>query len=200
MKKEWKGFAIGFIVAVLMFSTIIPAVASTSRQVTANYNDIKITLDNVEVVPKDANGNVVEPFIIDGTTYLPVRAVANALGLNVEWDGKTHTVKLTNPDTVVTPFDKFKSALDNAGYSYETVAMAADLVGAQSGTKYKFDFGTVELYQFEEGSDILKSAVANGGLSLPGFGVFPCHFKGNLALIVDVNENEDAILNLFNSL
>ena len=44
--------------------------------------------------PKDANGNTVEPFIIDGTTYLPVRAVSNALGLNVGWDDATSTVSL----------------------------------------------------------------------------------------------------------
>jgi hypothetical protein len=32
--------------------------------------------------------------IIDGTTYLPVRAIAEALGLTVGWDGPTKTVYL----------------------------------------------------------------------------------------------------------
>jgi hypothetical protein len=32
--------------------------------------------------------------MVDGTTYLPVRAVASALGLAVEWDGETNTVRL----------------------------------------------------------------------------------------------------------
>lgn len=35
-----------------------------------------------------------EPFILDGTTYLPVRAVAGALGLGVGWDDATSTVTL----------------------------------------------------------------------------------------------------------
>ena len=33
-----------------------------------------------------------EPFIYNGTTYLPVRAVGEALGKQVGWDGKTKTV------------------------------------------------------------------------------------------------------------
>ena len=48
--------------------------------------------------PKDAAGNVVEPFIMNGTTYLPVRAVGEALGMSVNWDGNTHTVYLGDVD------------------------------------------------------------------------------------------------------
>ena len=72
----------------------------SSRAVTAGltYRDIRITLDGVELIPKDAEGNVVEPFILDenGTTYLPVRGVGSALGLEVGWDGATNTVTLTS--------------------------------------------------------------------------------------------------------
>ncbi|MBQ9997667.1 MAG: hypothetical protein IJP19_01465, partial [Clostridia bacterium] len=32
----------------------------------------------------------------NGTTYLPVRAVASALGMDVDWDGNTSTVILSN--------------------------------------------------------------------------------------------------------
>ena len=99
-----------------------------------------------------------------------------------------------------TPFDKFQQGLDNAGYSYEIVPMAAELVGAISGVKYKLDFGTVEVSQFEDGSEALASAVEGGGILLEGFGTFPCDFNGNLAALIDVTENKDAILDLFNSL
>ena len=60
------------------------------------YGNIKITLNGNTVTPQDANGTPVEPFTIDGTTYLPVRSIANALGLGVGWDGATSTVKLTS--------------------------------------------------------------------------------------------------------
>lgn len=60
----------------------------------ALYNNIKIYVDGVKIDPKDANGNAVEPFIYNGTTYLPVRAVGEAIGKPVTWDGTTYSVYL----------------------------------------------------------------------------------------------------------
>jgi len=71
---------------------------SENRTAELAFRDIKITLNGEEFTPKDANGKTVEPFIIDGTTYLPVRGVAEALGLLVEWEGSTFTVKLSVPE------------------------------------------------------------------------------------------------------
>jgi hypothetical protein len=42
--------------------------------------------------PKDAGGNRVDPFIYNGTTYLPVRGVATLFGLKIDWDGDTGSV------------------------------------------------------------------------------------------------------------
>lgn len=66
--------------------------ATTMKTIEAYYSGIKLVVDGVEVTPKDANGKVVDPFVSDGTTYLPVRALANALGKEVEWDGESKTV------------------------------------------------------------------------------------------------------------
>ena len=80
---------------VLTLSLATGAVAlSNSRTAELFFRDIKITLNGSAISPKDANGNTVEPFIIDGTTYLPVRAVADAMGLDVSWDDATNTVVL----------------------------------------------------------------------------------------------------------
>lgn len=35
------------------------------------------------------------PFIVDGSTMVPVRAVAESLGCSVEWDPQTYTVDIT---------------------------------------------------------------------------------------------------------
>gem|GEM_PF-1353894 len=68
------------------------AANAVSKQITVQYNDIKLMVDNVPITPKDSNGTVVEPFIYQGTTYLPVRAVGEAIGKRVIWDGNTKTV------------------------------------------------------------------------------------------------------------
>lgn len=59
---------------------------------------VKIVVDGRELHPTDVNGKTVEPFIYNGTTYLPVRAVAGALNKAVSWDGENFTVYLGNMD------------------------------------------------------------------------------------------------------
>lgn len=76
----------------LMAGSALAASAVTVKTIEANYMGIKIVIDGVEITPTDAGGNVVEPFISEGTTYLPVRAVGNAFGKEVSWDGETKTV------------------------------------------------------------------------------------------------------------
>lgn len=71
-----------------------PAASNATKKIEITYRDIKLLIDGTEIIPTDANGNTVEPFIYDGTTYLPVRAVASALGVEVGWDGDTGTVYL----------------------------------------------------------------------------------------------------------
>lgn len=83
---------------VLVLGLTVAASATTgTRTATLIFNNVKITLDGKEITPVDANGNPVEPFAIDGTTYLPVRAISNALGLNVGWEQATQTVVLSTP-------------------------------------------------------------------------------------------------------
>ena len=67
--------------------------------------DISIELNGSLLQLKDAAGNAVYPISYNGTTYLPVRAVAENLNLDVQWIGETNTVKLTQksntPSTVI---------------------------------------------------------------------------------------------------
>ena len=44
------------------------------------------------IVPTDVNGKTVDVLLYKGTTYLPVRAVANALDQAVAWDGASYSV------------------------------------------------------------------------------------------------------------
>ena len=67
------------LLAVICIALALSVSASTGTVTKElSYSDIKITLDGEELIPSDANGNYVEPFIIDGTTYLPVRGIASA--------------------------------------------------------------------------------------------------------------------------
>ena len=63
-----------------------------AQDMVANTADIQIVIDGEKLTPKDVNGKIVHPFLLDGTTYLPVRAVSEALGQKVEWDGENRIV------------------------------------------------------------------------------------------------------------
>lgn len=66
--------------------------ANITKTIDVQYLDIKLVVDGVQVTPKDVNGAVVEPFVYNGTTYLPIRAIGETLGKEVDWDGNTRTV------------------------------------------------------------------------------------------------------------
>ena len=87
LKKLLKGYLIGFLSAAILLGGVAYAA-----------NVVKIVIDGTEITPRDANGKRVDPIIIDGTTYLPVRAVAEALGKEVYWDGPRYTVYLGKMD------------------------------------------------------------------------------------------------------
>lgn len=100
MKGQWKGFFAGILITLLLVGSIGTAAATVGKKtVELSYNNIKVTLDGKSVDLVDVNGNPVEPFMMANTNYLPVRAVAEALGLTVDWDGATHTVILSSKKT-----------------------------------------------------------------------------------------------------
>ncbi len=79
---------VAIIIALAMLTAVIPAFAAEDLF----YGDITILLDGKELKPVDVDGDEVKPFIKSGSTYLPIRAVAEALGLDVSWDDDTKTV------------------------------------------------------------------------------------------------------------
>ncbi len=97
MKKRLQGLIAGILIGVMSVGGIAGA-KEMNENVEVFYNNIKIFIDGAEIVPKDAAGNTVEPFIMNGTTYLPVRAIANAFGKDVEWDGATAGVYIGKKD------------------------------------------------------------------------------------------------------
>ena len=93
MNKTVKGYLLGFVSAAILVSGGVYA-KSRMETIEVMYNNIKVYKDNVLCELKDANGTVVEPFIYNGTTYMPVRGTANLADMEVTWDGNTQSVYL----------------------------------------------------------------------------------------------------------
>ncbi len=131
MKRELKGFVVGVVLASLVVSAIPTMAEKVSKSAELIYNNIKIVIDGKQADLKDAQGNTVEPFIVEGTTYLPVRAVASALNKAVSWDGATQTVYLGKNEEVGQPSMWLKDLETFSGEPSEFIDIAKHSVGTE---------------------------------------------------------------------
>ncbi|HEY8343298.1 MAG TPA: copper amine oxidase N-terminal domain-containing protein, partial [Calditerricola sp.] len=94
--EDWEG--IDYVAKVAIANVVTPAPDAQKATVVFTVDNTKYTVNGVE---KTAD---VAPYIKDGRTFLPVRYVAEALGVssdNILWDAATKTVTLFKGDRVV---------------------------------------------------------------------------------------------------
>ena len=89
-------FLTGFVAAILIFALAIPVLAATGLTITVN-TDMKIMVDNKVFKPKNAGGEDVMTFEYDGTTYVPLRALAEAYGLEVGYNQEQRMATVNKP-------------------------------------------------------------------------------------------------------
>jgi hypothetical protein len=89
MKKSVKGYIAGFLTASLIFSGTL-AFAETMRTVDVLYDSIKLVVDGKSI---DTS-----PVLLDSLTYVPTRAIVEAMGAKVEWVAETQTVIVTSAE------------------------------------------------------------------------------------------------------
>lgn len=106
------------------------AAATAYQTITASLRpDITVELNGTPQTMKDVNGNEVYAISYNGTTYLPIRAIGEAMGLTVNWDSATQTVDLVGSAAgsttgVYISGDRAKEiALNDAGYTESQVVM-----------------------------------------------------------------------------
>lgn len=110
---------------------------------------------------------------------------------------ETETEKPTESSKDV--FTQFEETLNSKGIAYEKTEMAAGMIGAESGTKYKIGDGKVELYKFDISTEAYKSAEKTQKIALEGFGEFKATVKNGYALMLE-NLDEKQYIEIFNSL
>lgn len=139
MKESLKSLTAGILIGALSVGGVVGAKTAT-EYIEVSYNDIKVYKDNVLCELKDSNGTVIEPFIYNGTTYMPVRGTASLADMEVTWDGATKSVYLwdeipcdgTYLLDVCPPYatsSNYEAYLQSEGKSF-----------AMSGTKYSNGF------------------------------------------------------------
>jgi len=84
MKQTMKGFVAGFVVCALLSSTVAFAAGGLMKE---TFYGINVVVDGKAMQFTDD----MRPFIMDGRTFLSLRAIGEALGKTVEWNGITST-------------------------------------------------------------------------------------------------------------
>jgi len=93
MKKIWIASIVG--ASLLVGASAGVYAGANLEEIKAYLNhDLKVKVNGVQAQLKDEQGNAVLPITYEGNTYLPVRAVAGALKVAVDYDAATATVLL----------------------------------------------------------------------------------------------------------
>lgn len=156
MKKFISGIIIGAIL-----TTSVTALASTTKSIQAIYSVKRLIVNGVDTGKGDT------AFVSNGTTYVPLRTVSDALGHEISWDSNTKTIYINTgnsnsnsgepTDLPITPNNNANSnnavtlpsnqvTNNQAGQSYISVDKARAIALQKSGggtvlvEKFKSDY------------------------------------------------------------
>lgn len=119
MKFRFGSFVSGFLAAGVLFSVTALAI---SGRMTIEVDPINVQVNGEVFQPTDVTGKEVPVFAYNGTTYAPLRALAEAYGLEVEYDAAANMATVTDPEATPDPDTTAKadysdwSAEDEAAY------------------------------------------------------------------------------------
>ena len=96
MKKRLISYLAGVVTAITIVALPVSALASDGA-LTLAVHPVRVLVNGEVFQPKDSQGNDVMVFVSDGTTYAPVRALAEAYGLEVGYDAARNLVTVNAP-------------------------------------------------------------------------------------------------------
>ena len=160
MKKSSSAFFAGVCTACLVGGLSLSVLAA-SDCMTIDVTPISIQVNGTEFAPTDVNGNPVPVFAYEGTTYAPLRALAEAYGLEVGYDAERNMATVTDPDAVVEEPEVVPEPVVSTDYSTWTAEEEAAYEEFKSLwiVEYSNYYSNVNLYkvfEFEKTNETLK--------------------------------------------
>lgn len=159
--KRFRDIFIGVIIGcILMISTPVIADSILTKI------DVVLNGVNVQVEGTDVEVNSI---LYNGSTYLPMRKVAELVGKDVDWNSETKTAnivdKVKEGDDVTVSFTEKERGIivDNKGNEYYSPRYIADLInvnGAFYGiTTRPKDDGKYEIYMFDKDKNVILDKI-----------------------------------------
>jgi len=85
MKQRMQGMVMGILVMSLLLGTVT-VLAATTRVIEVNFGNYRVAVFGQEIVARNAEGVILEPFSYNGEVYVPVTTILRAMGNNASWD------------------------------------------------------------------------------------------------------------------
>ena len=202
----WKGFGSGLVLTVLIAALCVTATATSKRSIQVE-DGIGITLNGARFTPRDAAGKQVPVFLYNGTTYVPVRAISEAMGMDVSFNSATRTVQLTTADRTASQqgassasgnyisADRAKQiALNDAGVKESSaVFLRANLDWDDGRMQYEVEFysGNVE-YDYD--IDAITGAIRSSDRDLEDFTVPSAVSSGTSGTLITADKAKSIAL------
>lgn len=140
----------------MALSAALTVSAFAATNVTATLRpDVTVRIDGVTCDFYNAQGKEVHPIIYNGTTYIPLRAVGELMGKNVNWDGTTGTASLSGTRTT-----------GNVTGTPDTAAKRTDVTFTLRPEYHIVIDGTERTFVNANGTKV-DPAIYNGSIYLP---------------------------------
>ncbi len=106
---------IAVLVMTVALATVATGAASVAQVEAFLANDFNFRVDGEAWTPKDVDGSELTPIVYRDRTYVPVRALLEDQGVEVDWDNDTRTVILNY--SALKPIDKASPLLMTAAFN-----------------------------------------------------------------------------------
>ena len=139
MKK--KPVTIILVAAGMLSSSLGSAYAAANLEpINAFFNrGVSFVLNGERWQPKDTSGEALSPIFYNGSNYLPVRALAEALKIPIEFDGANQIIYIGNKLTAKTPIFAMPMEIDDIYVTSTKSPKEALVNGKQYGQILKID-------------------------------------------------------------
>jgi len=110
----------------IVISTIPAAMANIVNPITVNINDIAIDFSKYDNMT---------PYIENNTALIPIRAIAEGLNCDVDWDGETQTLRIKGHKEILLTINSDIAVVDNKNISLD---LPAKLINGRTFVPLKF--------------------------------------------------------------
>ena len=140
----------------MALSAALTVSAFAVTNVTATLRpDVTVRIDGIARDFYNAQGKEVHPILYNGTTYIPLRAIGELMGKNVNWDGTTGTASLGGTRTT-----------GNVTGTPDTAAKRTDVTFTLRSEYHIVIDGTERTFTNVNGTKV-DPAIYNGSIYLP---------------------------------